>query len=148
MSGIATIWDPANDRGDFALAGTRLAIGGDLETAVLISLFTDRVAEPDDVIPDGSDDPRGWWADSDPLHPIGSRMWLLARAKLTPQTAVRAKDYLTEAVQWLIDDGVVAAFDITVEIQPPRTLAAKVIAIRKDGSRMPVNCAWVWQEIA
>ncbi|WP_235210433.1 phage GP46 family protein [Caballeronia sordidicola] len=40
---------------------------------MLNSLFTDRQARADDVIPDGSDDPRGWWRDTDPLHPIPMR---------------------------------------------------------------------------
>ena len=56
MSDISTIWQMT--RGDWARAGTALASGNDLVSAVTISLFSDRAAEPDDAIPDGSTDPR------------------------------------------------------------------------------------------
>src|SRR5260363_352074 len=70
----------------------------DLQIAVMISLFTGRQARPDDVIPDGSTDARGWWGKPN----IGSRLWLLERAKATEATRQQARDYMTEALQWLI----------------------------------------------
>src|SRR5579875_2938906 len=81
---ITTFWDPQSGRGDWALAGAQLARGDDLITSVAISLFTDRIANADDPIPDGSTDPRGWWGDLDETYPIGSRLWLLDRSKATP----------------------------------------------------------------
>ena len=63
------------DRGD-------LATGDDLETAVLISLFTDARALPDDEIDDPSD-PRGCWIDAFEGR-LGSRLWELRRQKMIP----------------------------------------------------------------
>ncbi|WP_317201492.1 phage GP46 family protein [Janthinobacterium sp.] len=158
MSDTSIIWDAANGRGDWVLnpstmlagamqPGGLLLSGGDLETAVLISLFTDRIAAQDDVIPDGTGDPRGWWAD-DPLHPVGSRLWLLSRAKQTPETLSRAQDYIAEALQWLIDDGVVARFDILVEWTRSSQLGAQVVAYKKDGTTMSTSFQSAWKGIA
>lgn len=79
-----------------------------MRTAVIISFYTDRAANDDDVIPDGTDNRRGWWADSynDDDDKIGSRLWLLGREKQTDETLGRAEEYADEALQWLIDDGV------------------------------------------
>ncbi|NNM69859.1 MAG: phage GP46 family protein [Gallionella sp.] len=146
MSDILTSWDVANLRGDWvqqSVPGADLESDSGLQTAVLISIFTDRAALPDDVIPDGSGDPRGWWGD-DPEHPIGSRLWLLHRAKQTNETLLRAKDYLIEAVQWLIDDGAVAKFDIVVQWAAPSLLGATVTAYRQDGQTVAIKFNYDW----
>jgi phage gp46-like protein len=69
-----------------------------LVRAVIISLFTWRRANPSDDLPGvGTQVQRmGWWGDSFPVVPndrIGSRLWLLSRAKLTSETVARAKEY-------------------------------------------------------
>lgn len=123
MPDIATAW--TNARGDWALAGADLARGSDLVTAVLVSLFTDRVANPDDTVPDGSSDPRGFWAD-DPRYLTGSRLWLLDRSKRTQQTLGLARGYIDEALQWLLDDGVVSSLDVALEWTARGTLSARI----------------------
>lgn len=123
MSDIATNW--AATRGDWSLVGSDLTRGSDLVTSVLISLFTDRVATPDDIVPDGSADPRGFWAD-DPRYPSGSRLWLLGRAKRTQETLGLARGYIVEALQWLIDDGVVSSLDVALEWTARGTLSARI----------------------
>ena len=141
MSDIRTTWRV--DRGDWSLSGSVLASGGDLITAVAISLFTDRESASDDVIPDGSGDPRGWWADDLEVK-IGSRIWLLARSKRTQQVLSRAQDYVREALQWMIDDGVVARFAVTTEWTARNTLGVQIIVFRSDGQTEAMNFAWAW----
>jgi phage gp46-like protein len=143
MSDISIVWSPEVGRGDWAVRGSQLASGDDLVTAILISLFTDRIAASDDVIPDGSSDPRGWWGD-DAAHPIGSRIWLLGRAKQTTETLSRAQDYIDEALQWLIDDGVVARFDIVTEWTRSGMLGARVVAYEAGGGIIALNSKSVW----
>lgn len=116
MADIATTWIPLLGAGDWALAGGDLASGSDLETAVLISLFTDAQAAPDDVIPDGTSDPRGWWGDDGETTPIGSKIWLLARSKATPDIPSRLRTAILSALQWLVDDKVVTAIDAQVTL--------------------------------
>lgn len=147
MSDTTTVWVPELGRGDWVLEGADLRTGDDLITAVLISLFTDRVANADDEIPDGTGDPRGWWGDAGETYPVGSRLWLLQREKQTAETAARAKDYIAEALQWLLDDGVVARFDIDTTWIAYGRLGAQVVANRIDGSVVAMNFASVWQGI-
>ena len=141
MSDISTVWSVSH--GDWLLAGVSLKSGPDIQTAVLISLFTDRQAELDDPLLDGSSDRRGWWGDAGSDR-IGSRLWLLERSKRTQQTLVLAQTYIEESLQWLIDDGVAAAFDVQVEWQTPNTLAAKVVARKSDGTNEAMNFSWAW----
>jgi phage gp46-like protein len=147
MSDTSTIWVRDLGRGDWHLTGANLQSGNDLETAILISLFSDREANPDDVIPDGTGDPRGWIGDIGQPYKIGSRIWLLARAKQTQETLRRANDYIAEALQWLIDDGVVARFDITTEWTRASMLGANVVAYQKSGAASALNFNWVWKAI-
>jgi phage gp46-like protein len=98
---IAVAWDPALLRFDWLFDGIDLASTETLQTAVIVSLLTDRLANADDDIPDGTNDRRGWWADmplplanAPPARDlIGSRLWLLSRRKVTEQTRVDAIAY-------------------------------------------------------
>jgi len=83
-----------------------------LRTAVMISLLTDARARDDDEIPDGSNDKRGHWADSYEEDSIGSRLWLLERAKETQNTLDRGKEYATEALRWFIKDGIAKTINV------------------------------------
>lgn len=148
MSDTTTVWNVSRSRGDWVIVGAVLQTGNDLSTAILISAFTDRVANADDVIPDGSNDPRGWWGDLGEAVPIGSRLWLLERAKQNDDTLQRAYDYLTECLQWLLDDGVVAKFDILVEWTRESMLGAQILAYRKDGTTETTAFTWAWNGIS
>ncbi len=149
MSDTATFWNSALGFADWLLVGTNLAAGNDLETTMLISVFTDRIANPDDVIPDGTADPRGWVGDLGQPVPIGSRLWVhLSRAKLTQAVANQAKDDVAEALQWMLDDGVVAKFVITTEIVLPRQLSLRVDAYHQDGTKVASVNADLWNQVA
>jgi phage gp46-like protein len=123
--------------------GDGLLAGGDLQTAVLISLFTDATASSDDIIPDGTGDPRGWWGDR--ASPIGSKIWLRLRAKRTPAVLDLVKNDIQQALQWMIDDGVAAQIDVVTEFQGTNRLAASVVIYRQSGSRHPMNFDWAWK---
>ena len=84
MTGIAKTWD--GQLGDLVLDGASFADDGDLDAALINSLFTDRRAEPDDPLPAGVESRRGWWGDTlaiaDGNDRIGSRLWLISREKV------------------------------------------------------------------
>lgn len=146
MPDIALQWDTANDHADWVLSGSALLTGNDLESAIIISLFSDRVAAVGDVIPDGTNDPRGWWADDAVL--IGSRLWLLRRSKQIPETLQKAYDYIAEALEWLIDDQVVAQFDINVQWVRASFLGAQLTAYKRDGTTLMTGLyTWAWSGI-
>ncbi len=114
---IALRYDNDRQLADLVIQDGDLLADEGLETAVLISLFTDREAEPGDVEP--GEDRRGWWGDAlndNPQDRIGSRLWLLARETLSDATLRRAEDYSKEALQWMIEDGVAEAVNVTASI--------------------------------
>lgn len=142
MSDIATIWKGSSS--DWLVDGADLASGQDLETAVFISVMSDRALPAGTLPPDGSRDPRGWWGD-DPAYPVGSRIWTLERAIAPAQATLDdAYDFLVECLQWLIDDGVVKAWDITTEWDAPGFLAAMAVASMPDGTTQQFNFSWAW----
>jgi len=108
-----------------------------LGTAVLISLFTDARADADDLPPEWKD-PRGWWADamlataSRDFQGVGSRLWLLARQKQTTEVVARAEDYARQALQWLIDDGIVSAVNVTADAPSMGLLTLEVAVTHTD----------------
>ena len=147
MSDITTVWDVSASQGDWVLAGADLASGDDLATAVIISLFTDRLANASDVIPDGTTDRRGWWGDLGETIIIGSRLWLLARSKLTQAVAVTAKSYIAEALAWMISDGVALAVDVVTTVVAPKMLTATVTIRQSNGAQRALSFNWAWNQI-
>lgn len=129
------------------LQGGFLESGDDLATSVYISLFTDRLADASDAIPDGSNDRRGWWGDLDQAVPIGSRLWLLDRSKLTPDVAKRAKDYINESLKWMIDDKVVAAVTVTTTIVAPNMLSVLIVLQQSSGATRAIAFQWAWNQL-
>lgn len=111
---------------DLVVSAGDLALDDSLLPAVLVSLGTDRRAAASDLIPDGTDDRRGWWADFLEADALGSRLWLLARAKNTPEALTEAQDYAAEALQWLVDDGIWSAMDIQATAPDRKTLLISV----------------------
>ncbi|MEJ1402584.1 MAG: phage GP46 family protein [Candidatus Sedimenticola sp. (ex Thyasira tokunagai)] len=131
---------------DLALNGADLAVDDSLQTAVILSLFTDRRAEADDIIPDGTDNRRGWWADTladIEGDRIGSRLWLLSREKDLSEVLARAKEYAEEALQWLIDDGVASAVAVQATSTARGVLALQIRIARPQGdSEYRFNTLW------
>lgn len=140
---IKTVWEPDKLLGDWQTGGGGLLDGNDLETAILISLFTDRLARTDDGI--DSDDRRGWWGDTGSEYPIGSRLWLLRREKLTTKVALKAEDYANEAVAWLLDDGVVTAISTNAQIVYPNRLNLIISYQQPAQTQASVKFSWVWE---
>lgn len=127
---------------DWALDGPALATDDGLRTAVILSLFTDAEAAPDDILPDGSGDRRGTWmdqpVDGGPKDLMGSKLWLLARAKATTETAARAQRYANDSLQWLLADGVADQVQVTASWLNGEDLALAV-AITRQVNGQPVN---------
>lgn len=147
MSDITLIWNVKLGQGDWELDGPALATGNDLATAALVSLFTDRAANPDDVIPDGTTNARGWWGDLDQEQPIGSRLWLLQRAKQTTETLNNAVDYCREALQWFIDDKIAVRIDVVAQWVRSTFLGIQLTFYKQDGSSVALGYAWAWNQV-
>jgi len=133
LQDISAPGEPA--RFDIAFAGADLATDDGLQTAVILSLFCDRRAEADDVLPDASGDRRGWWADAWPDVAgdlWGSRGWLLERAKELPEVERRAEAYAEQALAWLIADGVASAVRASAQRLRRGVLALRIVIERSE----------------
>ncbi len=146
MTDIAILWDEARWRGDWSLAAGDVGLGNDIEAAVLVSLFTDRRAPVDSVPPDGSRDRRGWWGDTYTGSQIGSRLWLLDRAKKTSAAGllVQAQRYCAEALQWLVDDGIAATVDVQTSWIDAGAMAILVTVRPPGGGALTVTYGLQW----
>lgn len=177
MSDLMLAWDNAAQCADLVMVNGQLATDDTLQTAVIISLFSDRRADNDDVLPDylspqipGSGDRRGWWGDHYPpdalaaiaaglgLTPLpvdrwGSWLWLLAREKDTSDVLARAKGYAQEALQWLLDNDIaskvnVAATSLVGEAGAARTLVLQIEIVKPDGSTENYAFDYAWRAVA
>jgi phage gp46-like protein len=139
--------------GDFAIVDGALATDDTLDTSVLVSLLTDRVADPGDTLPFGTTDRRGWWADTaflqqqgdNPPDLIGSKLWLRVNGLLTQANLNQMGQDVLQSLQWMIEDGVAQS----VTCQPVQTgvgSAALPIVITRSVNGQPVTTAYdvVW----
>ena len=136
MSDIALVWDNRLGIADIALAGPDLSRDDGLHSAVLLSLFTDARAATDDDLPAGDGDRRGWWGDTlstDPADHVGSRLWLLDREKRLPGVLARVEAYASEALAWLLTDGVAQRVTCSAAFVGADTVGLSVEIERPDG---------------
>ena len=99
-----------------------------LARAVMVALNTDRLANADAPLPGLNDsNRRGWWGDLDAATiwdgwPIGTRLWLLTRSKITDQNAAQgstiatAQSYITEALQPFVDEKFCSSFTVELSL--------------------------------
>jgi phage gp46-like protein len=112
---LAMAYDPAIGRADLVFDGRGFPLDRTAATALIISIGSERRADPDDVLP-GTEDAadvfaavpearpnprRGWVCDPSADSRIGSRFWLLDDAKQTEENRLRAVAYGEEAVAWM-----------------------------------------------
>jgi len=144
MADIKSLWNVDELYADWLENPGALASGDDFQTAVIISLFTDRVAHEDDPYEDN--DRRGWWGDSTEDNQLGSRLWLIRREKLTREVALRSEEYAREALKWLVDDGVVIQVEPVARIVYPNRLNLFIrYLIPQNNAWETLQFYWVWE---
>lgn len=131
----------------------------ELVNVVKVALLTDRLASPDDVLPDpDSTDRRGWWGDLDAGliwngWPIGCKNWLLARAKITGSgakegaTTTRVEEYIRAALQPLVERRICSAFRVKAERKGLERIDATVVVYRGPRVEIELRFQNLWREI-
>lgn len=109
---------------------------------VLALLLTDRRCDPDEL-PAGQDDPRGFWGDTYG-GAVGSRLWLLQQRPTTDATARLAETYAVEALQPLVDAGMVSRVEASAELVAEQ-IRLTVVMHRPDGSRVAQSWTGLWE---
>ena len=126
---LAVAFDNDRRHADLVQAGATLDADGGLETLVVLSLFTDARARTAD---DARGEQAGWWADS--LDTIrGSRLWFLPWVKSNKLRA--AESMATEALQWLLSDGIALSVEASAHWVTHGVMALEVFVTRRDGTR-------------
>lgn len=131
MADLRLVWDPVNGRADWTLVDGRLAAGSDLESIVLLLLFTDRKAQPDYVPTDRTNNLRGWWADTFQQIPIGSRLWQLERRKIVNRGALAAEanEMVLEALGPMVTWGIASAVTCNAECPPASSTTSGTLLV-------------------
>lgn len=134
--------------GDLVLFGFDLERDDGLETAVIISLFTDRRASAEQIPPEYSqDDLRGYWGDitnASATDQTGSLLWLLAREKQLPQILSRAEQYCREALAWMIDDMVATTISVTASFYSLGVMLLEIDIDRPTGPAVRYRYNYEW----
>ncbi|GAF72764.1 unnamed protein product, partial [marine sediment metagenome] len=89
----------------------------------------------DDIIPDGSEDRRGWWGSeflSDEIKTFGSKLWLLKRSKMSNDLLERIREYCEEALEWMIQVGITNEILIEVFKHSMETVEIVLTIVKPD----------------
>ncbi len=146
MSDIAIEYKSQIKEYDISILNGDLKECDDLDSAVIISLFTWARAAAGEV---DENAPRfGWFGDkidADSTDSTGSKLYLLKRKKITNQTIMDAREYIEQALRWMIEDGVATEIKAEVErnASDVNRVDALVQIVRGDRSRtMKFNDLW------
>lgn len=147
---IRLVWDVNKQYVDFVVADRDVERDAGLETAIFITLLTDKQAEDGDPLPDDSGYRGGWFGDSIPVvedYKIGTKLWLLQRAKTVSEIPAIAKEYLLDGFHWMIEDGLVESVEVTVERRRDlKTTLAFTLAFKKpEGTTIFFNFYYNWE---
>ncbi|MCP1216812.1 phage GP46 family protein [Acetobacter orientalis] len=161
---IALAWDVTRAECDWVIKNGDLALDSSLRSAVLVSLFTDRVAPETLSALDAAvglsavsgaaggttKDIRGWWADAWAETPIGSRLWQLQRAIKSGQTSLprEVEAICYEALQWLVDDGVAQSVVVAAQFSTTNRQAIEfTVTVQEPGRNTPqvFLFSWAWE---
>jgi phage gp46-like protein len=130
-----------------------------LATAIIVALGTNKLADPSDILPDpNSTDRMGWWGDLDAEEiwdgwPIGSRLWLLKRSKITDQSAAQGstvawvETYITEAIQPFIQRRIGSRFTVDASRVGIEQIDAVVRVYRGPALEIDLQFQVLWNEI-
>jgi phage gp46-like protein len=120
-----------------------------LETAVIISLWTDARADETEL-PDGIETKKGWWGDMFPVvegDQIGSKIWLADRGKQTNDTLALLENFSREALLWMLEDGVAAQIETASEFNGRGQAITNIVITRPTGDQDKFAANWDSQDL-
>lgn len=130
-----------------------------LQSAVIVALGTDGLAGKNDVLPDpDSKDRGGWWGDLDAEEiwngwPVGCKLWLLRRAKITGplaaegDTVVRAGDYARVALRPFTEQQIASQIDVAASRTDVGRIDVSVLISRGPEPDIALRYASLWGEL-
>lgn len=116
-----------------------------LQTAVTISLFTDRRLPDGTPHPDGMSDMRGYWGDvgESDGYQWGSLLWTLYRQVITNSVITSCREFCEQALQWMVDDGIAQSVTVTAERAGTYQINIGVTIVKRD-TLETLRYSYVW----
>jgi phage gp46-like protein len=133
--------------------------GKSLQSAMIVALGTNARADVSDPLPDpDSTDRGGWWGDMDAQEvwggwPVGSKLWLLKRAKITSSmgadggTVFRAQGYAREAVRPFVDLRIASGISVSAVRSDVSQIDMRIVANRGPAADVELRYAELWDEL-
>lgn len=140
-------------------ASNDLVDGMSLQSAIIIALGTDARAADEDALPDpDATDRRGWWGDMDAEElwggwPVGSKLWLLERAKITSKfasdggTMARAENYTRDALDPFIRERIATGVSVQVSRTETQRIDVDVTIARGREKEIELRYSELWTEL-
>ena len=138
---------------------TIIGEAADLQSAVIVALGTDALASKTEQLPDlDATDRRGWWGDMDAEEiwgawPVGSKLWLLSRAKITGPlaseggTVARANSYARDAMRPFITNRIASKVDVDASRTATGRIDVSVVLNRGPDLNIELRYADLWDEL-
>lgn len=145
MGSIGLFFEDANNFiADISIGAAGIESDEGLETAIVLSLFSDaRVTEEE--LPPTETSKRGYWGDMysdiDGDH-HGSKLWLFDREKQTLENLSKIEDTSKAALQWMIDDGIVKSIDVQASYPQAERVLIAIQATKPDGEIYAFKMLW------
>lgn len=117
-----------------------------LESTIVIMIGSNARADDSDSLPSSYNNHGGYWGSSLLGFELGSKLWLLGRAKLTDDTAVVAAQYTDEALLPLVDEGVAASVKSTASLISNSRIDIETIITRPNGYSITFKFYALWEE--
>jgi len=142
-------FDTGGNCPDMVIENGTLKADNSLETSMLVSAYSNRRVEAEDL-PPGITIQEGWWADqfSEVLGDlIGSRLWTLDRGKIVDETVVEMQSILIQAFEWMTEDGIADNIVVTTERNGTNSVEGQIQVFKPDGDNIPFKSIWDGQEL-
>lgn len=135
---------------DLVIENGDLKADNGLETAALISVFSDKRVSLEEL-PSGHSDRRGWWADlisSPQSDQIGSKLWRIeASGKIVTQSTVELESVLLDAFNWMTEDGLATEIVSSAERTDTNEITGSVVITKPNGEDIPLSFVWDGQRL-
>lgn len=135
--------------GDLSILSTGFETDDGLETAVLISLFSDSRSTLEQLPPEFTFQ-RGYWGDmyaENNGDKYGSLLWLYEREKQTVEILSKIDETSRNALQWMIDDGIAKEVDVQASHPRPEFTLLEVKITKPDGNIYAFKTLWDGQRL-
>jgi len=116
------------------------------DTAIWISLFTDARASSSQVLQ--PEQRRGWIGNKvsiDQNRQLGGYLWLIDQRRLNHTTLIETIDYARKSLQWLIDDNICTAIDVSGIIKATEGIELTILITSTEGITT-TNYVKIWKK--